>query len=496
MANEYTVSYNVNGGDSAPAVGSRHTYGAPTALAKNQYTKTGYTFVKWNTRSDGLGDAYDDEYIGNLTDIDGFTATLYAQWDANEYAVAYDANGGEGTMTDEPRRYDDPKPLSGNGFTKTGYTFLGWNTAANGSGTSYAEGYEGNLTDTDGATARLYAQWTLNEYTIIYNSNGGDSAPVTTGRHRYGADGALTPNAYTRAGYTFAGWALTPDGAVTYTDGESVKDWTAENDITLYARWTGNKYTVSYDKNYADGIEAADAMPGSEHTYGTPTPLIKNEYAREGYSFAGWNTAADGSGAAYADGQYVSTLAADGTATLYAQWIKAETGGIAEPIGGGAADGGATGTGFDWTIPILVLVDLLLLLLAIAVYRSRRKKRALLAAAKNEEETEPQAALPAPAPARLAAPAAQALLPAPAQAPQNGGNITVNHLYGYSAIPYAGYPISNQNAACNAYNQNAACNAYNQNAACNAYNAYNNACNACRLNGQIPYGPCNPYCRR
>ena len=115
-------------------------------------TQTGYTFTggwdewPWCTSTD--------------TSITNPTVSLYkACKTANTYTVKFNVNGGSGTMADQSRTYNDGAKLSANTFTRTGYTFSGWNTKADGSGTSYADQATGNLATTNGATVTLYAKW-------------------------------------------------------------------------------------------------------------------------------------------------------------------------------------------------------------------------------------------------------------------------------------------------------------------------------------------------
>jgi uncharacterized repeat protein (TIGR02543 family) len=81
---------------------------------------------------------------------------------AHTYYVRYDGNGGDGEMSDSSHAYGTLSRLSTNAYTKTGYTFTGWNTEADGGGTPYGQDAEltVDLTDEDGATVRLWAQWT------------------------------------------------------------------------------------------------------------------------------------------------------------------------------------------------------------------------------------------------------------------------------------------------------------------------------------------------
>ena len=106
--------------------------------------------------------AYDDgQSVINLTPNDGETVTLYAQWRANTYTIHFDGNTADsGSMTDQSMTYDQAASLTANGYSKTGYTFIGWNTQPDGGGTAYTDGQTvSNLTSEEGGTVTLYAQW-------------------------------------------------------------------------------------------------------------------------------------------------------------------------------------------------------------------------------------------------------------------------------------------------------------------------------------------------
>lgn len=95
-----------------------------------------------------------------------------------KYTVTFNGNGGSGTMADQSFEYGEEKALTANVFIRTGHDFTGWNTEADGSGTSYTdEKIVKNLTDTDGGTVTLYAQWKPSTYAVNLNTNGGAIAP-------------------------------------------------------------------------------------------------------------------------------------------------------------------------------------------------------------------------------------------------------------------------------------------------------------------------------
>lgn len=142
---------------------------------------------------------------------------------------------------------------------------------------------------------------------VFFEPNGGEGcvAPIQT-------DGAVTipDNGFTRSGYAFAGWNTAPDGSgTTYSVGQSV---TISANLTLYAIWA-RQYTISFSANGGSGTVATIVTTSATVT------LPSNGFTRSGFKFTGWNTAADGSGQSYAEGQSV-TLSAD--MTLYAIWIQ------------------------------------------------------------------------------------------------------------------------------------------------------------------------------
>ena len=159
--NQYTVSYE-GGGDTSGAVPSEQFYsgGSVAVQSGDSLTKEGYTFKEW-LGNDGQfysqGDVYGEDE--NLT--------LTAQWDPNTYYVSFNSNGGSGSMDPQQFTYDQPKQLTAMQFTRTDYEFTGWNTQANGRGTSYTDGQSiSKLTDIAGGTVTLYAQWKIAVITL------------------------------------------------------------------------------------------------------------------------------------------------------------------------------------------------------------------------------------------------------------------------------------------------------------------------------------------
>ena len=144
---------------------------------------TGYTFVGWYNSS-GTQQTTNKTLSINPT----ANATYYAYYKANQYTVKFDANGGTGSMSNQSYAYGVSQALTANAFTRTGYTFEGWNTKADGTGTSYTDNQSvSNLSSTDGATITLYAQWAeipANNHNITYTTQAtgwtyGNSNPTT-----------------------------------------------------------------------------------------------------------------------------------------------------------------------------------------------------------------------------------------------------------------------------------------------------------------------------
>ena len=175
--NTYTVSYNANGGSGAPASQTK-TYGAPLTLSAAKPTRAGHTFLGWNTKADGSGAGYaaGGSYTANAA------ATLYAQWQANAYAVTFDAQGGSVTPAGKSVTYGQPYgalPVP----ERPGYRFDGWFTAAAG-GTQVTAETVVAVT----AAQTLYARWTVQSIVRVMGEDGALHAGVV---YVMGADGAL-----------------------------------------------------------------------------------------------------------------------------------------------------------------------------------------------------------------------------------------------------------------------------------------------------------------
>lgn len=332
LPNEYTIIFNANGGHGAMPV-QKLKYDETQAIQENTLTREGYIFAGWNLSEDGTDTSYaNKEQVLNLTSENGGRIELYAQWSANSYTVEFNANGGKGTMTNQVFTYDVAKALRANVYTRTGYTFVGWSTDANyvvksedatssasttgstsSSGTTSSTGtteensqnttgeklYKdkeevSNLATTPNGTITLYAIWTKNKYTVIYNQNA--PTETTTGsmensKYEYNTKARLSENEYQRIGYTFKNWNTKPDGTgTTYNNGQEIENLTqtVNGIVNLYAQWTANTYRIYFNSNTGIGT-----MDTQVCTYDVSTNISANKFKKTGYTFAGWCTVAN-----------------------------------------------------------------------------------------------------------------------------------------------------------------------------------------------------------
>lgn len=238
--NDYSVYFDANRGSGSMPLQS-FTYDESQQLAANQFTREGYTFLGWNTSSWGDKISYaDGEAVSNLTSKADAKITLYAQWIRNRYTIVFEANDGTDTKHSQQFSYDISSGLGANTFTRDGYVFVGWNTAPDGTGTSYADMEKvSNLTSKANDEVPLYAQWKANDYMVVFEANDGTKAKRSQ-LFSYDAPQAFDANEFTRKGYVFAGWNTAPDGTGTsYDDETPVPNLTtkADDEVHLYAQW-------------------------------------------------------------------------------------------------------------------------------------------------------------------------------------------------------------------------------------------------------------------
>lgn len=313
-----TLTYDVNApaGTNAPVAPASKTVPYNTAAAdKSGWAADdtgkipGYRFDGWYTAPNG-GNKYD--FNTPLTN----NVTVYAHWIGNGYTVRFTGNGATGGNTpDQAFQYNIGQNLHRNGFVRDGYTFTGWKRADNQQ--AYGDGqWVTNLTTQPNGIVTMVAQWSANEAHIRYNPNppagkttGGQGTPNWDGHT--GDTPTIGQNGWTIDGYTFAGWATSPDGSgARYAPGAR---WTANGTLTLYAQWTPGQASLTYDGNGATGGKT-DPQTGKTDE---KINVRDNGFTRDGYTFVTWNTQADCKGNAVKPN---SEWTLRGSSTLYACW--------------------------------------------------------------------------------------------------------------------------------------------------------------------------------
>ncbi len=301
---ESKVTFDSNGGSSAGSsitVRYGETYGNLPVPSM-----TGKDFLGWFTSADDDGS---DPVTSSSTVRIINDTTLYAHWDTAKYAVRYIANNTNVTNmpSNSVREYgqsdfrlDSKTPI------REGFTFVSWNTSADGSGTSYYpdQKYSGN------SALSLNAIWKRNTYAVIYNANGGTSAPDSQIKE-YDIQLKLSDSIPVRSGYTFNGWnTYEYGGGESYSAGDN---YTLNKAVTLYAQWTANSYTVRFDAG-----PGKSSFTRKEYIYDSSYSLPTA--SRKGYAFEGWFTSDEG-GVLISDGD---TVKIENDTVFYARW-RAET---------------------------------------------------------------------------------------------------------------------------------------------------------------------------
>lgn len=396
-ANSYDVTLNYNGATTKPTSGSpmgdastiaadgnsatwnsyvQYDHAIPKVFGSDKIAKTGYTFTGWKNGDvlwNADGAVVKGRKLNNSTwsDAQGLykytgNTIVTAQWSENSYNIEFKANkpskasnnvsGDLSTITNV--KYTQSVTLK-NAPSLTGWTFKGWNTQADGKGTSYSAGQSvSKLSATNGATVTLYAIWSENSYNIVFHGNT-PVKPVAASSKVTGTVASIknvkyettfnlpkitgTKDAFALTGWKFAGWNRSETNGkgennyrpVAYTDAQKVQGLSATNGATvnLYAQWDANKYTIHFDKNKPstsngydkDSVASHDVtgeMADVEHTYDIKKALPDNKFKLHGWKFTGWNTKADGTGTAIPNKENVLNLTTDDnkTITLYAQW--------------------------------------------------------------------------------------------------------------------------------------------------------------------------------
>ena len=289
---DYVVS-NIDGGSDHNLVSF-----ATSGFSANE----GYLFKEWSVG--GVG-----KQPGTSITVNANT-TVTAIYDVKR-TVSYDGNGSTGGTTPSTQEVVNGGTVTAasNTFTKTDHVFIGWNTSANGQGTSYAAGASVTVS---GGNIILYAQWgKYNKVTYVAGANGSGADYVVNDQPSgsytllsFGATG-LTAD----SGYGFKNWSV---GGQVKAEGASI---TISDDTTVTAIFDVLR-TVSYDANGGTGT----APTSQTVVNGGSVNAADNTFSYTGHTFSGWNTSDDGTGISYAAGAPVTV--SGNNVTLYAQWVE------------------------------------------------------------------------------------------------------------------------------------------------------------------------------
>ena len=313
------VKYLANGGKGEVATRIVKK-GTEVTIANNTLTRENWTAAGWNTQENGAGTDYADGNTLTLSE----SLTLYAKWTKDAYknkvTITFNSNTGDNSQTKTQVIGSDTSTafggkLNANTFTLDGWTFRGWNTAKNGSGTAYTNEQEVTFTSASGATLTLHAQW------YRFNADGSITIPGKDSTPNTDKDVTIHPNGNERPSVDDKGnvkvpngaEVTTPDGTVVPPDGSTVKpDGTIvtpdDKEITNPSTPVEGYITVTYkygrtDKQVADVVQygktTITVMTGSPFT------------APSGITFNGWATE---------NGQTFTGTEVNQTTVLVAQW--------------------------------------------------------------------------------------------------------------------------------------------------------------------------------
>lgn len=308
----YDIIYNSNDGQNKKETDSEITYqtnpeipGITYLASAGLFTRTGYTFQKWNTKADGKGTSYvADQEVYNLTKNGQFK--LYAIWKANTYTVQFEKNAPKGfdtlkeldvsgTMNNVGCTYGTAKAMPANAYSIKGFSFGGWYKDAK--CTSDPVTSLSNLTPVNGGVVKLYAKWIPITYTIRYDANGGRGV-MGDRTMTYNSSVNLSTCYFQNEGYKFAGWSTDNTGKTLYKAGTAVSNMTETNGatITFYAIWKPISYSVVFVRPdlYEDeeqGIKAS-VSEQIDRLYADydESKLLPDGYSCKGYTFNGWMT--------------------------------------------------------------------------------------------------------------------------------------------------------------------------------------------------------------
>ena len=241
---------------------------------------------------------------------------LFTGCKKEEFVVTFNPNGGQGAFITQTFTQKVTQPLMVNSFTKSGYAFTGWNTIADGTGTSYKDQ---EIVQISGHLV-LYAQWKLlsGVFTVTFNANGG-IGQMDPQKFEIGTSQSLSANRFYREDHNFYCWSTSIDGSdEKFINQQKIS---VSANMTLFAQWTTPtgtlKYFVHFDANGGGGT-----MESQEFTAGVAQKLAANTFVDSVFIFTGWNTRSNGSGAFYRDTEEISIYE---NMRLFALWMHPDS---------------------------------------------------------------------------------------------------------------------------------------------------------------------------
>ncbi len=322
-------------------------------------------FLGWSVDGGADSTVYKSGEVYTLSDFvfsGSNTVVLYAVWEAEEYRILLDPNGGtrtadaSGNISEDYQYFygdEDSVMLWAGDPVRNGYTFAGWSSDGTSAGNVYEAYTEYTLDDfvfDENNTCVLYAVWTADEYTVTFDANGGSFANDETVQETMKVDESamLTPEIPSRTGYEFIGWAKDAEAAeAEYLNNEEYKN-ISENgeDITLFAVWAANEYTITFDAN--GGSFEDSAVTEVTRKFDTPAVLTSSTPVRPGYMFAGWAKSENAYEAEFINLHEYTNISEDGTdITLYAVWELIEYTIILDANGGEFIDDVSGNSGYS-----------------------------------------------------------------------------------------------------------------------------------------------------
>jgi uncharacterized repeat protein (TIGR02543 family) len=268
-----SITFDANGGTGGQTATVNATVGQPmpALTAAQPPTKSGEHFTGyWDAKTGGTQYYKQDLTSARSWDKDTIEYKLCAQWSIIPLTtITFNANGGTGTMENQQIKAGDSASLTANAFTRTGYTFAGWNTKNDGSETSYTdeESYTAGATT---ASVILYAKWTPKTYTVSFDNTGGTGGQTATVTATFdqpmpAISAVPTPST---AEYIFTGYYDAQTGGKMYynTDKSSASNWDKDANATLYARFASLSKTPA-PQSVVSLVQSETVTQASNFTY-------------------------------------------------------------------------------------------------------------------------------------------------------------------------------------------------------------------------------------